>query len=140
MTFLLAAVVFLGYDDAKELALGIVHEPKLGRPAPGEKDTLNALLPAPFFEYQDALTRHAKELAEAAATRNKDRLGAAFGALSQTCVACHAAYLESDAEQKDESGALDAVSRGGEPGPDALSGQRLVRTSSQGATTASKER
>lgn len=104
MTFLLASVVFLSYDDARSLAIEIVEEPKLGRPAPGERDTLNALLPEPFFEYQDQLAIHAADLAAAAQDRHDEKLVAAFGAVARTCVACHAAYLdeESDGDSGDE--------------------------------------
>jgi hypothetical protein len=100
MTYLLASVVFLEYDDARSLALEIVNEPKLGRPAPGERDSLNALLPAPFFEYQDRLAIHAGELAAAAQAHQDDKLVASFGALAETCVACHAAYLNEESGQE----------------------------------------
>lgn len=100
MTFLLASVVFLEYDEARSLALTIANEPMLGRPAPGEHNTLNALLPAPFFEYQDQLAVHAGELAAAAQAHQDDKLVAAFGALAETCVACHAAYLKDDEAQE----------------------------------------
>ena len=48
----------------------IAIEPKLGRPVPGEEDTLNALLPAAFFVHQDLLTKHAQNLAKAAQERS----------------------------------------------------------------------
>jgi hypothetical protein len=96
LVFLLSAVVLLHYDEVEELAQMIADEPKLGRPAPGDDTSLNAMLPSGFFVYQDALTERAKELAAAARTKQDARLGKAFGALSETCVGCHSAYLSEE--------------------------------------------
>jgi hypothetical protein len=88
--------VLLHYEEVEELAQMIADEPKLGRPAPGDDTSLNAMLPSGFFMYQDALTEHAKELAEAARAKQDASLGKAFGALSETCVGCHSAYLSEE--------------------------------------------
>lgn len=96
LVFLLSSVVLLHYDDAEELAQMIADEPKLGRPVPGDEKSLNALLPSGFFVYQDALTERAKELAAAARAKEDARLVKAFGALSETCVGCHSAYLNEE--------------------------------------------
>lgn len=96
LVFLLSSVVLLHYQDAEELAQMIADEPKLGRPVPGDETSLNAMLPTGFFVYQDALTARAKELAAAARAKEDARLVKAFGALSETCVGCHSAYLNDD--------------------------------------------
>lgn len=96
LVYLLSSVVLLHYEEAEELAQMIANEPKLGRPAPGDDASLNAMLPSGFFVYQDALTERAKELAEAARARQDAKLVKAFGALSETCVGCHSAYLNDE--------------------------------------------
>lgn len=96
MTFLLASLIFLQYDDVDYLAKQIAGEPKLGRPAPGDKDSLNALLPASFFDYQDQLTISVAELSAAAQSHDDMKLVDAFGKVARTCVACHSAYLHDD--------------------------------------------
>ena len=109
MTFMFASVVFLQYEDAEYLAKQIADEPKLGRPAPGDKESLNALLPAGFFEYQDALTIRLAELSVAARSRDDMKLVEAFGSVAKTCVACHSAYLNEDLDSAED----------GDPGDDA---------------------
>lgn len=101
LTFLLASVVLLDYPEVETLAEMIAIEPKLGRPLPDEKDTLNALLPPAFFVHQDLLTKRAQNLAKAAQERSDIDLAKAFGALTETCVGCHAAYLGADFEDDD---------------------------------------
>jgi hypothetical protein len=96
LVYLLSSVVLLHYEEAEELAQMIANEPKLGRPAPGDAASLNAMLPTGFFTYQDALSERAKELADAARARQDVRLVKAFGALSETCVGCHSAYLNDE--------------------------------------------
>ena len=90
---LTVAVLMLEYDLAHVLAVDMAAEPKLGRPAPGEKGTLNALLPAEFFVQQDALTASAKALAAAAESKDDARIAASFGEVAKACVGCHSAYL-----------------------------------------------
>jgi Cytochrome C' len=87
------SVVLLEYGDTWEVAQSIVDEPGIARPRTGDIDTINALLPPRFFEFQDQLKARAKELAEAAMQRNDTKLGAAYGKLTATCVACHSVYL-----------------------------------------------
>ncbi|HEX6244279.1 MAG TPA: cytochrome c [Polyangiales bacterium] len=93
LTFLLADVVLLQYEEAEELADLLAHEPKLGRPTPGDTDSLNALLPEAFFIHQAQLRERAALLAEAARARDDAGLVKAFGALAETCVGCHSSYL-----------------------------------------------
>jgi hypothetical protein len=98
MVLLMESVVLLNYDLAKVLADELVAEPKLGRPARGERDTLNALLPPAFFNYQDQLAVRARTLASAAESRKHEQLMAAYVGVAETCVGCHAAYLYEDEE------------------------------------------
>jgi len=93
MTALTSAVLMLEYDLTNTLASELSGEPKLGRPAPGETGTLNALLPAEFFAQQDALTESAKGLALAAQRRDDAAIVASFGDVTKSCVGCHSAYL-----------------------------------------------
>ena len=69
--------------------------------------TLNALLPAKFFVHQDELAASATALAQAAAARDDRKLVEAFGAVTKSCVGCHAAYLHADLEpfEHEEPGA-----------------------------------
>jgi cytochrome c556 len=96
LTFLLADVVLLDYEAAAELADDLVSEPPLGRPIPGDTDSLNALLPAAFFDYQEQLRARAIRLGQAAKAKDRAELVAAFGTVAETCVGCHAAYLHDD--------------------------------------------
>jgi hypothetical protein len=98
LSFLLVSVVLLDYAGAERLAQLIADEPKLGRPHPDEKETLNALLPSSFFVHQDELTERAKALSLAARDKNDATLGKAFGALAETCVGCHSTYLHEELE------------------------------------------
>lgn len=83
----------LAYAEVEVAAGEIAGEPQLARPSPDERDTLNARLPARFFDLQDALVAQAKELRSAAEAKDGPRMARAYGQLSETCVACHAAYL-----------------------------------------------
>ncbi len=104
MTVLMASVVLLDYGVTEMLASALADEPPLGRPAPGEKGTLNALLPPAFFTHQDELAIHARALAAAAKGRDDQRLVEAFAAVAKTCVGCHSVYLHesSDVPEDDE--------------------------------------
>jgi hypothetical protein len=90
---LTVAVVLLEHDDVAELALKIADAPGLSRVRNGQEDTLNALLPERFFAFQDQLKRRARELADAASKRDNEKIHAAFSRLTQSCMGCHAAYL-----------------------------------------------
>ena len=93
LTFLLADVILLQYDQAEQLAELLANEPKLGRPTPGDTESLNALLPESFFVYQSQLGERAKLLGKAAREKDDAALVKAFGALAETCVGCHSSYL-----------------------------------------------
>ncbi|HVZ35000.1 MAG TPA: cytochrome c [Polyangiaceae bacterium] len=102
MMFLLMDVVTLSHEEAAEEADAIAAEPRFGRPAPGEKGTISALLPTRFFDLEDQLQAQARELSRAAQANDDRRLAAAYGQLTQSCVGCHLVYLYPD--EKPESG------------------------------------
>jgi len=97
LMLLLVTVLTLGHEDSAHLAREVAAEPRIGRPGPGEKDTLNALLPARFFELQDELRERALAVADAADAKDSGRVVRAFGKLTETCVSCHAVYLDAEA-------------------------------------------
>jgi hypothetical protein len=96
MMLLLVSVLTLQQNDTELLAEQVAAEPRLGRPGPGEKGTLSALLPARFFGLQDELTARAHALAEAARVSDNGRIVRAYGQLAETCVSCHSVYLTPD--------------------------------------------
>jgi len=96
MFYLVSGVLLLEYETVEHLANRLAKEPKLGRPAKGETDTLNALLPSAFFDHQDSMAEHARGLGVAARTHDGDQLVEAFSALTKSCVGCHSSYLEDD--------------------------------------------
>ncbi|HTU59905.1 MAG TPA: cytochrome c, partial [Polyangiales bacterium] len=93
LNFLLADVILLRYEAANQLATQLLQEPRLTRPAPFLDETLNALLPADFFVQQEALAASTEALAAATRVRDDGAIVKAFGAVAQTCVACHTSYL-----------------------------------------------
>jgi len=96
MMFLVVSVLILSYDSAESMAQEIADEPKIGRPVDGETNTINALLPPRFFEFQDELRDRADIVADAAHAKDHMRLVRAYGQLSETCVGCHATYMEAE--------------------------------------------
>lgn len=102
MILLMESVILLNYDLTAILANEIVAEPKIGRPAGDEKNTLNALLPPAFFDHQDQLALRAAKVASAATAKKDAELMAAFASLTESCVGCHAAYLYEDNERMED--------------------------------------
>src|SRR5687767_7086340 len=98
MTMLLWALLFLDYDGALEISQSIVEGPRMARPQPGDDTTLNAQIPAEFFDLQDQLAVRAKRLAQVASAREHDpgALARAYGELAETCVRCHSTFLYED--------------------------------------------
>jgi|CXWL01.1.fsa_nt_gi hypothetical protein len=93
MPRLMLSVVLLQRDVAKELSQTIASEPRFVRPRPGDGADLNHALPERFFVLQEELRQRAKAVSEAAGKADDKALGEAFGQMTQTCVACHSAYL-----------------------------------------------
>lgn len=96
MSSLLIYVVMLEHDLVEMFAEQLAREPRLGRPAPHEKGTINAMLPAEFFVHQDALLESSRALSRAARERDDIQLVTSFGAVTRACVGCHTAYLAAD--------------------------------------------
>ncbi len=95
MTELVWAVVFLDYRETAELAKAIALEPRLARPTSGDATELNSALPPRFFELQDQLRSRAQRLEANARLQDASTVAKSYGALAETCVACHDAYLSS---------------------------------------------
>ena len=93
MTDLMLGVTLLQYDVANAAAGRIVNEPRLGRPIQGGDDELSSLLPERFFTLQDELRSRAQAVQDAAKKRDDTALGESFGRMTETCIACHATYL-----------------------------------------------
>jgi hypothetical protein len=95
MAALIMNVVVLDYDGVGRTAGEMFDEPALARPIAG--DELNGLLPEAFFQLQDGLRAHLRQVVVAAAEHDPARLANAFGEATRTCVTCHAAYLSGSA-------------------------------------------
>jgi hypothetical protein len=64
------------------------------RPPEGDAgDPINQVLPARFFDLQDELRRHARDLARAAQRRDDEGIARSYGELASTCIRCHGLYL-----------------------------------------------
>jgi hypothetical protein len=97
MMMLLVSVMTLQHSDTELLAEQVAAEPRIGRPATGEKNTIGALLPPRFFTLQDELVDRAHAVADAARADDNGRIVRAYGKLAETCVSCHSVYLQPDA-------------------------------------------
>lgn len=102
MSHLMTGVVLLKREVVEPLAQSLAGEPRITRPLPDSRDDLNAALPERFFVLQDELRERARSLAEAARTKDDKQLGEAFGRLTQTCIACHSAFLNSPKQEAGE--------------------------------------
>ncbi len=98
MVQLVMAVTLLQRERARSLANEIATEPRLTRPIAGGEDDVNAGLPLQLFTLQDDLRLKAKALAEAAAKGDDSGLAKSFGRMTETCVACHSAFLKPSAK------------------------------------------
>ncbi|HEY6880486.1 MAG TPA: cytochrome c [Polyangiales bacterium] len=90
------AVVLLDYEVVRLLVARMVDEPVLGRPVAGDQQSLNAQLPKSFFVHQDEMSNATRALAAAANQTDDAKLVAAYGALANSCVNCHSAYLHDE--------------------------------------------
>jgi cytochrome c556 len=93
MARLHAAVLFLEHEAAEALARSIAAEPRLAAPTHGADAQLNSLVPPRFFELQDELRKKALQLAMAAEKEDDAAIAKAYGSLTETCVRCHATFL-----------------------------------------------
>jgi hypothetical protein len=94
METLLWASLMLDYDLISSVSGFIVDRPKLSRPD-GDRSTLNAYLPARFFELQERLYGAARDLAQAAEAKDDDAIARHYARIAETCVSCHSLYLRS---------------------------------------------
>ena len=94
MLGLVQGVTLLRYENTRLLATRIASEPRLVRPIAGGDNDLNAALPEQLFVLQDELRNQARNLAEAARKEDDAELARAFARVTETCVACHSAYLK----------------------------------------------
>jgi hypothetical protein len=106
MLALVSSILMLNHQVSETLATEIVREPLLGRPTPADPDTLNVQLPARFFGLQDELKDRARSVAQAAQGKHNQKLVQSLGRLIETCVSCHALYLD---ESVTTSGNADAA-------------------------------
>jgi hypothetical protein len=94
MSSLVKAVVLLDRATVRTMAQRIGDEELLARAEAADYDAWRPLLPKDFFVEKDALRSAARELAQAVANDEPDKVVAErFGALTGTCVRCHSAYL-----------------------------------------------
>jgi len=102
MTNLTLYVLLLQYGLVEELAKKLAEEPTLGRPAKGEKGTLNAMLPEAFFVHQDELRESARHLQASAKEQDQPGLATSFGEVARSCIGCHAVYLQTTFELRED--------------------------------------
>ena len=95
MMELVRSVVLLDYADSAELGRAIAAEQRFARPLSNDATELNSALSPLFFDLQDQLRARGKRLERAARARDANAVAKSFGALAETCVACHSAYLSS---------------------------------------------
>lgn len=91
MTDLLVLVVLLEREAAAETADRIAAEPKIARSRNGD-----LRIPRDFERMQEKLSARAREVAAAARKSDDAAMSDAFGRLTETCIACHVRYLDSD--------------------------------------------
>lgn len=93
MLQLVMAVTLLQKERARRIATDIANEPRLVKPIAGGEDDLNAALPLQLFTLQDELRLRAKAVAAAAEKGDDKELAKSLGRVTETCVACHSAFL-----------------------------------------------
>jgi cytochrome c556 len=89
---LMNAIMVLDYPNIASHATAVADDANFARPLTGDATLLNSALPEKFFQHQDELKAHARQLATAAERMNPFEVADAYGRLSETCVRCHAAY------------------------------------------------
>ena len=93
MMELVRAVVLLDFAESAEIGRAIAAEQRFARPTSNDATELNSALPARFFELQDQLRARGQRLEAAARARDANAVAKSFGAVAETCVSCHSAYL-----------------------------------------------
>ncbi len=100
MLQLVMAVTLLQKERARTIATEIATEPRLVKPIAGGEDDLNAALPLQLFTLQDELRLKAKAVAASAEKGSDKELAKSLGRLTETCVACHSAFLNPGAKEE----------------------------------------
>ena len=93
MMALVRAVVLLDYPESADLGRAIAAEQRFARPTSNYATELNSALPPRFFDLQDQLRARGQRLEAAARARDSNAVAKSFGAVAETCVSCHSAYL-----------------------------------------------
>ena len=93
MSDLVWAMLFVDDDSVAEIAENIATQPRIARPTTNDATELASRLPTSFFDLQDELVTTAERLSKEARAKDVANMAYAYGALTATCVRCHAAYL-----------------------------------------------
>jgi hypothetical protein len=99
METLLWGSLMLDYDLISSVSRLIVDQPKLSRPG-ADRTTLNAYLPSRFFELQERLHSTARDLDQAARSKDDEAIARNYGRLAETCVSCHSLYLRTEGPER----------------------------------------
>lgn len=103
MALLFWSALFLDDVTLVKIAEELAAEPKMARPSSASDDTLNAMIPAGFFDMQDELAKNAQALVRVVSAPNHDaaEVGKAYGELATTCIRCHERYLYGTKDTRD---------------------------------------
>lgn len=93
MENLLWSALMLDYEGTAAIADKMSKAPTLSRAGVGQEDTINALLPAEFFELQDQLGASIADLRSAAQDKQDEAMATEYAKVAKTCIQCHSLYL-----------------------------------------------
>lgn len=93
MENLLWSALMLDYEGTAAIADKMSKAPTLSRAGAGQEDTINAMLPAEFFESQDQLKASIAGLRSAAQARHDGAMADEYAKVAKTCIQCHSLYL-----------------------------------------------
>ncbi len=91
---LLWAALMLDFESTDGIAKMISKAPTLTRPGEGDLDTINAMLPAQFFDLQDQLDAAILGLQAAAQAKDGNAVALQYGKSVETCITCHSLFLQ----------------------------------------------
>jgi hypothetical protein len=92
MDTLLWSALMLDYELIVNRAERMANRPRLSRPS-DDINTLNAFLPARFFELQDQMSAAVVDMARAGRVKDDAAIGKSYARMAETCIACHSLYL-----------------------------------------------
>lgn len=93
MENLLWSALMLDYEGTAAIADKMSKAPSLSRAGVGQEDTINAMLPPEFFEFQDQLEASIAGLRSAAEASKDDAMADEYAKVAKTCIQCHSLYL-----------------------------------------------